>query len=134
PGIVARLGTNHFRHGLHIGPLAVSPDGKLLVTLGSHSFGPLVLWDARTGRSLRHLHAGDLYMAAVAFSPDGRVVSAGSYKGIVYAWEVATGKGLPTLTDESVPKGSGVVACRLAYSAEGKRLPAVFRERITRLW
>src|SRR5205823_6635238 len=100
PGVFARLGTNHFRYGLHIGPLALSPDGKLLVTAGSHSSGPLVLWDARTGRSLRHLHAGDRYMAAVAFSPDGRVVSAGSYKGIVYAWDVATGKALPTLTDE----------------------------------
>jgi WD40 repeat protein len=139
PGAVARLGTNHFRYGLTnnglwIGPLAVSPDGKLLVTLGSHSFGPLVLWDARTGRSLRHLYAGDLYMAAVACSPDGRVVSAGSYKGVIYAWEIATGKAMPTLTDESIPKGSGVVGCRLAYSADGKRLAAVFRDEMIRLW
>src|SRR5205085_10730113 len=130
PGVFARLGTTHFRHGFLMGPLALSPDGKLLVSCDWHSFGPLVVWDARTGRSLRHLQAGDLYMAAVAFSPDGRVVRAGTYKGTVHAWEVATGKALPTLTDESIPKGSGVVGCRLAYTTDGKRLAAVFREQM----
>jgi RNA polymerase sigma factor (sigma-70 family) len=133
-GIVARLGTNHFRHGLTIGPLALSPDGKLLVTGDAHTGGPLVVWDARTGRSVRHLSGGDLYLAAVAMSPDGRVVSAGTYKGFIYGWEAATGKALPTLSDASIPTGAGVVACRLTYSANGKRLAAVFRQEMIRLW
>jgi WD40 repeat protein len=62
------------------------------------------------------------------------VVSAGSYKGVIYAWEAATGKALPTLTDASIQKGSGVVGCRLAYSPDGKLLAAVFREEMIRLW
>jgi WD40 repeat protein len=134
PGAVVRLGTTRFRYGLHIGALALSPDGNLLVTGGAHSGGPLEVWDARTGRSLRHLHAGDLYLAAVAYSPDGRAVNAGTYRGVIYSWDAATGKALPTLTDESIPQGSGAVACRLAYSADGKRLAAVFRQDMIRLW
>jgi WD40 repeat protein len=123
PGAVARLGTERFRLGHTIGGLALSPDGKWLVTCGRHHWNDLFLGDAATGR-LRHClkqggNRGTL--GAVAFSPDSRLVTAGAYNGSVRRWEAATGKELEVLKDERIP-GSGLMACELAYTPDGKLL------------
>jgi RNA polymerase sigma factor (sigma-70 family) len=135
PGAVARLGTERFRHGRPIGALAVSPDGKLLVTCGRHDWNDLYLWDAATGRLLHCLKQGGNRgtLGAVSFSPDSRVVTAGAYNGIVRRWEAATGKELELLKDEGIP-ASGTMACQLAYTPDGKRLAAIFHLKMIRMW
>jgi RNA polymerase sigma factor (sigma-70 family) len=137
PGAVARLGTERFRQGHTIGAMAVSPDGKLLVTGGTfYDWGGLDLWDAATGRRLRHLPQtiGNRNMLGpMTFSPDSRVVAAAAPDGVVRRWDAATGKELPVLKAEGIPVG-GALASDVAYTPDGKRLAATFHGEFIRLW
>jgi WD40 repeat protein len=72
---LARLGTTRWRQQLSIVSLAYSGDGKVLAC-GSYEDG-VGLFDAATGRKLRHLlPGGDAYPLAVALSADGQTVVA----------------------------------------------------------
>jgi WD40 repeat protein len=72
---LARLGTTRWRQQLSIVSLAYSGDGKVLAC-GSYEDG-VGLFDAATGRKLRHLLAGgDAYPLAVALSADGKTIVA----------------------------------------------------------
>jgi WD40 repeat protein len=88
-GAVARLGTVRFRHSYLTYAAVFSPDGKVLAT-GGPGLGPGVcLWDAATGRLLRHLpQANDAW--SVCFTPDGKTLVAAGYP--VRAWDVSTGR------------------------------------------
>jgi WD40 repeat protein len=97
-------------------PVAVSPDGKTLVT-GAITDTAL-LWDAKTGGMLRsfgeHLH----WVEAVAFSADGKRLATASATQ-VKIWDVATGALLAEL--EAGKVGDARVQS-LAFSPDGKRL------------
>jgi hypothetical protein len=87
----------HFNSHESMGPLAFSPDGKVLAT-GSKSFegGSIHLWDIAAGRELCR-HTGHREgIASIAFSPDGKLVASGTgssgYRdSSVHVWEAATG-------------------------------------------
>src|SRR5262249_29525213 len=70
---VARLGTTRWRHSLRdysgFGRLAMSPDGKSLVSAGDAG---LRLWDAATGRRVGWLAVDTPGFKAARFTPDGR--------------------------------------------------------------
>jgi WD40 repeat protein len=53
-------------------PLAVSPDGKLLVEPGQHSLSNVEVWDANTGQKLQTFAAHKMATNSLAFSRDGR--------------------------------------------------------------
>jgi WD40 repeat protein len=73
--------------GNNVWGLACSPDGSLLATASWDMTAKL--WDAASGRAHCTLDVGqECY--SVSFSPDGRLVAAGS-NGRVAVWEVATG-------------------------------------------
>ena len=79
--------------------LAVSPDGKMLVSGGHFELGgaryesQLVLWDLATGRELRRWPSYKDRVEALAFAPDGKTLAAGGDQGI-RVWEAVTGKEL----------------------------------------
>src|SRR5262245_51413161 len=81
-GAVARLGTWRMRHRGPVYSLVLSPDGKQRVAAGSADH--LVrIWDAATGRELRHIPAGIGGSTGLAISPDGKqIVSAGDIAGL----------------------------------------------------
>src|SRR5262245_61610164 len=131
-GATARLGTVDLRHGDHIFFVAFTPDGKKLVTAGRD--GTVRLWDAGTGKEQRRFERPDLPPEKVpggggvvmrfggpdiggeflaTLSPDGKTLAA-TRGGIIYLWDVATGKELHRL------KGPLFGGAALAFVDGGK--------------
>jgi WD40 repeat protein len=76
--------------------IAFRPDGKQFAA--GCSRGSLHVWDADTGKELALLQRFSLKVDALAYRPDGTLVSASDAgSGIVKVWDVAEGKALQTL-------------------------------------
>jgi hypothetical protein len=73
-----------------LGPLAFSPDGKLLVTGDDHA--AIHVWDVASGREARKLDCGG-GVTGLAFSPDGKALVARSPRGWTL-WDPAAGQRL----------------------------------------
>jgi WD40 repeat protein len=70
-----------------------SPDGKMIIS--SCPGDRLIrLWDAASGEARRTFAGGGASSTAVALSPDGKTLAAGSEDGVVWLWDVATGREL----------------------------------------
>jgi RNA polymerase sigma factor (sigma-70 family) len=113
PGAVARLGTMRFRHVGDVISVAYSPDGKVIAS-GQRNEGPLVLFDAATGKELHRLEEEPGVVGCFAFSPDGKQLAWVRWNSWVGLWDVASGKQVRRLKVEA----SGCPA----FSADGKRL------------
>ena len=89
--------------------LAYSPLGKYLATgtgVAGKS-GEVILWDATTGQKQFTLGGFANVTARVTFSPDGRLLSAGSQDRTVKIWEVATQQ----LKLSTVPLHQDFISC-----------------------
>jgi WD40 repeat protein len=75
-------------------PLAVSPDGNLVVWAGARSGkgSVLHLWDAETGRERVQFKGPAHQVFSAAFAPDGKLLVSSSADGTLRLWETATGK------------------------------------------
>jgi WD40 repeat protein len=102
---IARIGTTRYRYTGHIKSLAFTADAKRLLSFGSD--GGIGIWDAATGRELRHLAAEPRANPDwVAFSADGKLAAAMRYGPIespilvdwgATLWDLTTGKWAKTL-------------------------------------
>jgi WD40 repeat protein len=144
PGALARCGTTRLRHGGRICCAAVSPDGKMVASVGDalhvdQEVDPVIrLWDAATGKELRQCRGHLLPPVWVRFSPDGSTLASLSAVGMrkeqtVHLWDVATGKRLHVLRHQA-PERPAFFPYALAFSADGRMLASSGADGTVRLW
>jgi len=101
-----------------IADLAVSPDGRLLVT-GSEE-GTVKMWRMDTFREVGLLRGHLLGVHSVAFSPDGKRIATGSNgREAVKLWDTESGQEVLTL------EGSSSIFRMTAFSPDGAWLGSV---------
>jgi serine/threonine protein kinase/WD40 repeat protein len=109
-----------------------SADGKLLLAVeGNRVFAGWPLSDTPE-RRLLYAHQGGV--PAVAFSPDGKRLAAGSKSGAALIWDVASGRLLHTCRARPAAPGHFQTVETVAFSPDGKRLASGDFPGDVRLW
>jgi WD40 repeat protein len=112
--------------------LAFSPDFRLVATVGpplpAGDPQPVRLWDVSTGKELFALEGPEEEFTAVAFSPDGKLVAAGTAGGVVFLWEVSTGK-----VRRRLPGHQGRIRA-LAFAPDGTTLASGSADSTALVW
>ena len=120
PQLVVQLGHPH------VNSVAISPDGRTLLTGGDDDLARL--WDAANGMELRRFAGHSGGVISVAFSPDGRFVLTGSWDNTARLWDAATGKELRRFEGHSQEVNS------VAFSPDGRRVLTGSGDNTARLW
>lgn len=105
-----------------------SPDGRILAACSEST---PVMWDVATGKILPRveiLTASSTRTYALAFSPDGRTIAAGSTDGAVRLWDVSSGKLRGTWQSHTKPVHA------VAFSPDGRILATGSEDETARLW
>jgi WD40 repeat protein len=104
--------------------LAVSPDGKLIVSSQEKTH----IWDAATGQMLHKL---DRRLLSLVFSPDGKMLAADGFndKHTVELLNPQSGELIRELPANPSPNAKS-----LAFSPDGKTLAVITRDNTVDLW
>ncbi len=109
-----------------VADLAWAPDGKVLALAGPQGIS---LRDGRTLAEVQAIEAGAA-VRAVAFSPDGRLLAAGTRGNVVQLWDVAARQLVRTLEGPNLPVESAAYnpaaaeLARVAFGPDGAMLAA----------
>lgn len=84
PQLIVQLG-----HSAEISSLALSADGRMVLTAGDQTAR---LWDASTGKEIRSFRGHSKTIVSAAFSPDEQVILTAGYDDTARLWDASTGK------------------------------------------
>ncbi|MCB0609241.1 MAG: caspase family protein [Lewinella sp.] len=118
PRLVVPIG-----HTSEVNAVAVSPDGRLILT-GSRD-GNAKLWN-RAGQEIQTFKVGETDVLAVAFSPDGRFIVTGAENQTVKLWDLS-GREIQSFEE------SGSITT-LSFSPDGEWLAAGTIDSIAVVW
>ncbi len=111
--------------------LALSPDGSLLATTQTADSvtesATITIWNTVTGEPTAELHA-EIAQYAVAFSADGRLISAGGLDGRITTWNPSTGRLVSTMS------GNLGHIWDLSFAPSGHLLASASEDGSVRLW
>jgi WD40 repeat protein/tRNA A-37 threonylcarbamoyl transferase component Bud32 len=114
------------RHTARVQAVALSPDGRLLLTGGDDRVARL--WETATGRPVGEplTHGGPV--EHVAFSPDGKMALTAAKDGTARLWDTATGKAL------GQPLSHTDAIRAIAFSIDGLLAATGSNDATARLW
>jgi WD40 repeat protein len=131
-----RPGVVYKRHTALVRGLAFRPDGKRLASAGEDTAltpdGPRAvvrIWEAATGREVLSFPTHEVYVASVAFSPDGRQLATGGWDNQARLWDATTGEPLLNL-----PLFHNSDVWCVAFSPDGKRLASGSADQTVKVW
>jgi WD40 repeat protein len=110
--------------------MALSPDGRTLVTSYGGRRSNVRLWDVNTGKLLRSLALPpglDITFYSLSFAPDGRTLVCGQDDDLIHFWDVASGK-------ENRPALRHCAYNSIAFSPDGRDLAVGGSDRTVRVW
>jgi WD40 repeat protein len=116
--------------GCTVNAVAFSPDGSLVAAAGGEPGrdGEIQLWDWRARRLTRTIRAHADAIYAIAFSPNGEWLAAGSYDHLVSLHRVRSSEPPRLLKDHT----DAVYA--VSFSPDGLRLASASGDRTVKLW
>jgi WD40 repeat protein len=119
----------NFEWGFWVSAVVFSPDGSMLASAhGGHRYVCIKLWNARTGRFLRHLQGMGAGVQCLAFLSGGKILAAGCDSGKVMFWDVQTSELLGEL---QVHRNS---VTSLASSPDGRTMATATWDEPGALW
>ena len=114
---------------LWIWGVSYSPDGNTIISRHNEVEDSTIrVWDVDTGKLLHTLTGHTKQIRHIVFSPDGRIIAAGSEDKTLCMWNVATGKLLHTLSGHMHYVNS------VAFSPDGSTIASVSSDKTLRLW
>gem|GEM_PF-1879388 len=96
-----------------------NPDGKTLVLRMQDDDKLLRVWDIETKKQIGEIKGGIENIGSIVFSPDGKLLAFGDYKGNIYLWDMPNQKQIGTLKEHK----KGIDS--LSFSPNGKALASM---------
>jgi WD40 repeat protein/class 3 adenylate cyclase len=108
--------------------LAVSPDSKVVVTVGESPDSTVRLWDAQTGKEIRQYNLEFLPGPGLTFSPDGKWLLMGGNDNAGHILDVGSGQEVRRFT------GHSDAVWRAAFSPDGRLAVTASLDKTARIW
>jgi WD40 repeat protein len=112
--------------------LALSPDGKRLITGGAAVGDKLRVWDFATGTVVMSALGDQNGVYHLALSPEGQTFATAGVDGNVYLWKMENGLEFIETPLGGSARGGGI--CCLAFSLDGKLLAAGDGGGMVQIW